>query len=395
MLSDVRVLDLGRYIAAPYCSLILADLGAEVIRVERPGGELDRRLGLCASHGESFLFTALARNKKGITLDLRAGGAAHGVLLDLAAHSDVLLHNFSPAGAATLGLAHAEICSVRPDIVYAAISSYGSRGPGAARTGFDPIIQMASGAASTTGSRESGPVRCGVPWVDYGTGLSAAVGILAALRRRDRTGAGQQLECSLLRTALSFTAPMVAEATVAGRPRPALGNQAAYVSVSNLFPCADGHVYIVAVSSGSWRALTALVGAPEWAEDETLRTPAQRYEQRERIDRQIAAWTRGRSVSCALAQLEHARIPCGAYRDSGELGDDPQVLAEGMLRYVDLETDELDRVPTTALPLSLSELEPPAAARPPRLGEHNAEVYAGLLGYGPERLEELTAAGVI
>jgi crotonobetainyl-CoA:carnitine CoA-transferase CaiB-like acyl-CoA transferase len=395
MLSGVRVLDLGRYIAAPYCSMVLSDLGAEVIRLERPGGEQDRRLGLCVPDGESFLFTGLARNKKGVTLDLRAGEDAHNLLLDLVAHSDVLLHNFSPPAATMLGVSYDEIRAAREDVIYASISSYGSRGADADRTGFDPIAQMASGAAAVTGYENSGPIRCGVPWVDYSTGLSATVGILAALRHRDLTGEGQIVDCALLWTAVSYTAPMVAEAAIAERPRPRLGNQAAYVGVSNLFPCIDGQVYIVAVSESAWRALTQLVGAPELADDEALRTPEQRYEQRAVIDRPITAWTRGQTVSATLALLRQARIPCGACRSSTEIGDDPQVRANDMLSYVDLEADGLDRVPVSSTPVCLSRLTPPATIRPPRPGEHNQEIYGALLGYSSERLRDLEQAGVI
>src|SRR5262249_23576521 len=147
-LSDVRVLDFGRYVAAPYCGMMLADLGAEVIRVERPGGEDDRRLGLKAAHGETFMFVSYARSKKAITLDVRRGGAAREVLHDLLAHCDVFLHNFAPEATHAFGLTYDDIRAIRPDVIYAAISCYGSDGPYAGRVGFDPMAQMGSGAAA-------------------------------------------------------------------------------------------------------------------------------------------------------------------------------------------------------------------------------------------------------
>jgi formyl-CoA transferase len=393
--GDVRVLDLGRYVAAPYCSLMLADLGAEVIRAERPGGGEDRGLGLCGAHGDTFTFSSLARNKKGVTLDLRRGDAARDLLRALVARCDVVLHNFGPAAAAALGVTYDDVRAVREDVVYAAISSYGARGPDADRTGFDPIVQMSSGAAAVTGEEGADPIRAGVPWVDYATGLAAAAGILAALRHRDRTGEGQAVDCALLQTAVSFTAPIVAEAVAAKRTRPRLGNQPAYIGLSNLFACRDGRVYVTAVSRSMWRALAGVIGSPELADDPRLRTPLQRYEARAWLDPIVAAWASERTVAEVVAALQVARVPCGAYLRCGEVLDHPQVRANDMLPCLDLEVDGLDRVPASATPFSLSRVQRPPAVRPPCPGEHNGEVYGGLLGLDRERLGELERAGVI
>jgi len=394
-LRGVRVLDFGRYVAAPYCAMLLADMGADVIRVERPGGEDDRRLGLKAAHGEAFTFVGLARAKRGITLDLRAGAAARAVLADLVARCDVLLHNFAPSAAGAFGLSYEDVRAARPDVVYLAISCHGSDGPLAQRAGFDPMAQMASGAAALTGYEDGPPVRAGVPWVDFSTGLAGALGILLALRHREATGEGQAVDCALLRTALSYTAPMVAEAVVAGRERPRLGNQAAYVAPSNLYRCRDGAVYVAAVTAGAWRALARLVGEPELADDPELATPEQRFEQRERIDRAIERWTEARSVAEALRELEEARVPSGSYQATSELPDDPQVRAQRMLEYVDLGFDGLGRVPVSASPLRLSRIPLAAGGAPPRVGEHNDDVYRDLLGYGDAQIERLRAQRVI
>jgi crotonobetainyl-CoA:carnitine CoA-transferase CaiB-like acyl-CoA transferase len=394
-LDDIRVLDFGRYVAAPYCSLMLADLGAEVLRVERPGGEADRRLGLRAAHGETFVFAGLARDKLGVTLDLRRGDTAREVLADLIAHCDVLVHNFAPPAAAAMGLAYEDVRAHREDIVYVAISSFGARGPDADRPGFDPIAQIGSGAAAVTGYEDGGALRAGVPWVDYSTGLAAAAGALAALRHRDRTGQGQAVECALLQTALSYTAPIVAEATVGCRERPRLGNQPAYIAISNLFACRDGEIYIVAVTPAAWRALARLIGHPELAEDPRLDSPEQRFEQRARIEPLVAAWSAGLDVAAAEAALRAARIPCGTLRRPADVAGDPQVAANGMLRFVDLEHEGLERVPASASPLALSALAERPAVRPPRPGEHNAQVYGSLLGYDPARLAALARDGVI
>jgi crotonobetainyl-CoA:carnitine CoA-transferase CaiB-like acyl-CoA transferase len=389
-LAGLRVLDFGRYVAAPYCAMVLGDMGADVIRVERPGGEDDRRLGLEAAHGETFTFASLARGKRSVTLDLRRTEAARQVVRDLVAHSDVLLHNFGPAAAGALGLAYEDVRPANPAIVHAAISYSGGD-----RTGFDMMAQMGSGAADLTGSAGEPPLRAGVPWVDYSTGLSAVVGILLALRQRDRTGEGQAVDCALLRTAVSFTAPAIAEAVVAGRERPRLGNQPAYVAPSNLYRCRDGHVYLAAITPATWRAVTRLIGRPELGADPALRTAEQRFGERERLDGLIERWTEARTVAEALGRLGEAHVPCGPHVTTAGVADDPQVREAGMLGCVDLGAPGFERVPVSRAPVRLSAVPPAPLGPPPRAGEHNDEVYGALLGYGESRLAELRAGGVI
>lgn len=389
-LAGLRVLDFGRYVAAPYCAMVLGDMGAEVIRVERPGGEDDRRIGLQGAHGETFAFVSLARGKKGVTLDLRQAGPAREVVRDLAARSDVLIHNFGPAAATGLGLAYEDVRPANPAIVYAAVSFSGGD-----RLGFDMMAQMGSGAAWLTGSEGEPPLRAGVPWVDYSTGLSAVIGILLALRQRDATGEGQAVDCALLRTAVSFTAPPIAEAMVAGIERPRLGNQGVYSGPSNLYRCRDGHVYLSAITSTTWRALARVIGCPELGTDPELRTPQQRFAQRDRLDRLIEAWTETRTVAEVVGELERAHVPGGPSATTAEVAGDPQVAGAGMLGTVDLGLPGFERVPVSRAPVRLSGVSPGPLGPPPRPGEHNDEVYGGLLGYDAARLADLRAAGVI
>jgi crotonobetainyl-CoA:carnitine CoA-transferase CaiB-like acyl-CoA transferase len=390
-LQGIRVLDFGRFIAAPYCAMVLADLGAEVLRVERPGGDDDRRLGLEAANGETFTFTALARGKRGITLDPRRGDAAHEVLRDLVRWADVLIHNFGPEAATALRLTYEDVREHRPDIVYAAISCFGPGGG----TGFDPMAQMASGAAMLSGFEADPPLRSGLPWADYGTGLAAAVGVLAALRHRDATGEGQSVDCALLQTAVSFMAPAIAEAVVAGTPRPRLGNQAAYLAPSNLYRCRDGLVYLAAVTSGTWRALAEVIGRPELGAAPDLRTAGQRFEQRDLLDAAITAWSERRTVREAVDELAVARVPAGAHLTPAEVAEDDRVRAGGMLDRVDLEVPGLERVPVSVTPLRLSRSAGRPPSRPPHPGEHNDETYRDELGYDEAHLAQLRSAGVI
>jgi len=395
-LSGIRVLDLGRYVAAPYCAMLLADLGAEVIRVERPGGDLDRTLGLKAPHGENFTFLALARNKRGVTLELARPDLVREVLHDLIRLCDILIHNYSPAAVEHLELTYEDVRRVRPDVIYAGISAFGLEGPAAGQTGFDPMAQMASGAAALTGpDRSSGPVRTGVPWVDHSTGLATAVGILAALRHRDATGQGQAVEAALLRTAVSFTTPMVSEAVVAKSERPRVHNRLPYVAPANLYPCLDGSVYIVALSCAMWTRLAELLGRPDLAEDPELATAEQRYERRDEIDGAIRRFTSARTAADVARLLGASHIPCAIERSPSEVPGDPQVQATGLLPTVDLEHPGLDAVPVSVAPFRLSAMKADPPTRPPRPGEDNDVVYGALLGYCEDEIHALRVSGAI
>ena len=378
-LAGIRVLDFGRFVAAPYCGMLLADMGAEVLRIERPGGDEDRRVGLKAPNGENLIYPSLARGKKSITLDL-ASPAGAGPLEQLITHADVVLHNFSPRAAAKMRLGYADVRQVKPDIIYTAISMFGSSGPYALRPGFDPIAQAASGAMSLTGT-ERAPVRSGVPWVDYSTGMLAALGTVAALYHRRATGRGQAVDCALLQTAINCVTPMVAEALVTGRERPRLQNRAAYLGPTDLYECRDGRVYVATATAAAWRSLMCLIGRGDLADSASLSTDEQRFEQREQVDPLVKRWMRRRRVANVVAALVREKIPCGVYRTTAEIPNDPQVLELSMLAYADLEHPGMSRVPVARFPIRFSTLGVPSVTRPPRPGEHNEHVYCGLLGY--------------
>lgn len=394
VLHGVRVVDLGRFIAAPYCGTILADMGAEVIRVERPGGAEDRHAGLTGRHGETFTYASLARNKKAITLDVTRGESRE-ILSALVSRADVFLHNYSPDAAAAFKLTYDDIRAIKRDIVYTGISCYGNDGPYAHRTGFDPIAQVGSGAAALTGFEHEAPMRCGVPWVDYSTGLCAALGTLLALRHRDAVGDGQAVDCALLQTAVSYTAPMIAEAVVTGRERPRLGNRAAYLGPCDLYRCRDGYVYVAPVTRAAWCALAKLIGHAELTEAANLRTDQQLFEQRARIDPLVTRWMEQQTTDEALSALERVRVPCGVYRTTAQVADDPQVRARRMLEYVDLEEPGLPPVPVAGVLVRLSKTPGAVVRRPPRVGEHNEEIYVQLLGYDRDRLAALATRGVV
>ena len=394
-LDGVRVLDFGRFIAAPYCGMMLADMGAEVLRVDRPGGEEDRSYGRTGPSGSNFVFPNFGRNKKGITLDVLRRDAPRDVLSELVARCDVVLHNFSPSAVRAFGLGYGDIRAMREDVIYAGISCYGSTGPYAMRSGFDQIAQVMSGACALTGYEHDPPMRSAVPWVDYSTGLLAALGIVLALRHRDATGEGQEVDCALLQTAVSYTSPMIAEALVSGRERPRIANRMPYVGPTDLYRCRDGWVYIATVTDGMWKNLMDLIGRPELAEVPAHATDEGRFEARAEIDCHVEAWMAERAVSEVVAAMEGARIPCGVYRTTAEVHEDPHVEARAMLEWLDMEEPGMERVPVSGVPVKLSASPGEVRHRAPRPGEHNEECYRGLLGYSPERVGGLRAAGFI
>ena len=394
-LDGVRVLDFGRFIAAPYCAMMLADMGAEVLRVDRPGGEEDRSYGCTGPSGSNFVFPNFGRNKKGITLDVLRRDAPRDVLADLVAQCDVLLHNFSPSAVKAFGLGYDDIRAMRRDVIYAGISCYGSTGPYAMRSGFDPIAQAMSGACALTGHEHDPPMRSAVPWVDYSTGLLAAFGIVLALRHRDATGEGQEVDCALLQTAVSYTSPMIAEALVTGRERPRIANRMPYVGPTDLYRCRDGWVYIATVTDGMWRSLMDLIGRPDLVAAPAHATDEGRFEARAEIDPHVEAWMAAREVEEVVAAMESARIPCGVHRTTAEVHEDPHVAARAMLEWVDMEAPGMERVPVSGVPVKLSATPGDVRHRAPHPGEHNGECYGRLLGYTPERMEELRAARLI
>ncbi len=395
VLEDVRVLDFGRFIAGPYCGMLLADMGAEVIRIDRPGGEEDRTAGLTGSNGENLFYPSYARNKKGITLNLFENDHGHKVLADLVKRSDVLIHSFSPEAARRAGLIYEDLARLSPGIIVTAISCFGSTGPYANRTGFDFIAQAMSGAMKIGGFPDKPPVRAFINPVDHGTGAIAAFGTLVALRHRDQTGEGQFVDLALLQTALTYTAPFIAEAEVLGKLRPIIGNRSAYVGPTDLYRCKDGYVFIATIMNSLWRRLARMIGHEELIDDPDLQTDFMRYENRDRIDPLIADWAAGHTVAEVLEKLEEARIPCGPLRGLDEVLGDPHIDSEKMIEYLDLEEPGLERMPTSGIPARLSKTPGCITERAPRVGEHNDEIYQDLLGYSTATLDDLKRKGVI
>lgn len=397
VLDDVRVLDFGRFIAAPYCGMILADMGAEVIRIDRPGGEEDRTIGLIGPNGQNVSYPSYARNKKGITLNLmnKKDENSRRVLTDLVKKTDVVLYNFSPNAAKLMGLTYEELAAIKPDIIVSAVSCFGSDGPYANRVGFDFMAQAMSGAMALGGFPDLPPQRSHLPFADFSTALNSTVGILLALRHRDQTGEGQMVDLALLQSVVSFTAPQIAEAETLGRLRPRVGNRAPYLGPSDLYKCKDGYVFIATIMDSLWRRLAKAIGHDELLDDPDLHNDLQRFESREKVDPLVAEWTANHTIDEVIAAMEEARIPCARYMELDEVSKDPHVQARNMIEYIDMEEPGLENLPICGIPIKLSKTPGRVETRAPRVGEHNDRIYQEMLGYSDEFIAELKESGIV
>lgn len=393
--SDLRILDFGRFVAAPYCAMLLADMGAEVIRVERSGGEEDRTHGLLGPSGQNMTFYSVARNKKAVTLNLMKNEAGQAVLKDLVQKCDIVIHAFTPKPAKMMGLSFKDLKKIKPDIIVAAVSCFGSKGPYADRPGFDFIAQAMSGCMALGGYEDKPPIRAFMNPIDYGTALIGAFSISAAIRHRDKTGEGQFVDLSLLRTALSYTAPQIAEMEVLSTPRPMVGNRAPYVSTADLYKCKDGYVFIASIMNSLWKRLARVIGHEELIDEPDLYNDYQRYIHRDRIDGLVAAWAARFTVAEVLEKMEAAHIPCGPYRKLDEVSSDPHIQEAELMTYVDMEEPGLEKVPVSQSPMMLSKTPPHIERRAPRVGEHNDDIYKEVLGYSDEKISKLKKEGAI
>ena len=394
-LEDIRVLDFGRFVACPYCGSLLADMGAEVIRVERTGGEEDRTIGLLAPDWQNLAWSSYARNKKGISLNLMKKGESHQVLADLVKASDVVIHNFTPKASEMMGLSYDQLKKIKPDIILTAISCFSSEGPYRDLPGFDFIAQAMSGAMALGGYPDKPPLRSFMLPVDHSTALAAAFATAMAIRHHDQTGQGENVDLSLLRTAISMVTPQIAEAEVLGKLRPIIGNRAAYVGPTDLYACKDGHVFIATIMNGIWKRLVKAIGQEALLDDPELHNDLARYDLRDRIDPLLAGWTAERTVSTVLEEMKKAHIPCGPYLGLDEVAHDPHVKETGMVEYMDMEKPGMDRIPVSNTPFKMLNNPPQIDSRAPSPGEHNNDVYGTLLGYSEARISKLSSDGFI
>lgn len=394
-LTGTRVLDLGRFIACPFCGMLLADLGAEVIRVEPPGGAQDRYLGLLTPAGFGYNFANQNRNKKGITLNFERDGRAREILDELTGHCDVVIENYSPAAAEGLGITYDRLRAVKPDIVFARVSAFGPDGPYSHRLGFDHTAKAMSGAMAVSGFPGQPPTREQTPHVDYMTACLTAVGVVSALYHRQRTGEGQMVDTALLQTAITFAAPVIGEWETGGKRREQTGNRAPWIGPSDLYPTRDGRWVMISIITNSiWRRFCRFIGRDDMADDPRFDSELARWEHRDIIDPVVAGWVASQTAEEVIAAAEQVPVPCGICYEQAEVAADPQVRTREMLARVAFPEGGGDML-VTGMPLCMSATPTSIDRSFPAVGEHNEEVYCGLLDYSREHLARLQRDGIV
>ncbi len=389
-LEGLRVLDFSRVLAGPYCTMMLGDMGAEVIKVEEPGrGDDTRAWGPPFQGTESAYFLSVNRSKKSITLNLKTTAG-----LDLArrmvACSDVLVENFRPGTMERLGLGYEHARALNPKLAYCSISGFGQTGPERERPGYDAVIQGEGGIMSLTGFPDGPPTKVGVSLGDLMAGLLAFQGILLALRVAEKTGQGQWVDVSLLDGQVALLTFQAAAYFATGQSPTRLGNLHPMITPYETYRTADGYIIIAVGNEGLWRKFAELLRLPE---EERFATSRKRVEHREELAAVLIPRIAQRTTAEWLRDLGAAGIPCGEVRSVADVLNNPQVLAQEMVQEVEHTT--LGRMRTTGIPIKLSETPGAIRSAPPLLGAHTEEVLREVLGLTAEEIQKLRANGVV
>jgi crotonobetainyl-CoA:carnitine CoA-transferase CaiB-like acyl-CoA transferase len=392
-LAGIRVLDLTRVLAGPYCTMFLGDLGAEVVKVEQPGvGDDTRGWGPPFSGGESAYFLCVNRNKKSLTVDLKSDRGI-ALIRQLAERADVLIENFRPGAMDRFGLGENDLRSANPKLVYASLSGFGADGPMADIPGYDLIVQAWGGLMSITGTPESGPLKVGVAIIDLVAGLMLGKAIVAALFAREKIGVGQKVDTSLLEAEVASLINAGSNYLISGKIPGRWGNAHPTIVPYQSFQTADGFLVIGVASEGIWKRFSAAIGKAELADDPRFLKNADRVEHRQELITILSAIFKSGSTEYWLSVLNKGDVPCAPVQTIDQVFSAPQVLHREMLVKVDHPT--AGTLKMAGVPVKFSTT--PAAVRlpPPLLGQHNDEVLSSWLGMNSAEIDQLKKASVI
>ena len=399
-LENLRVLDLSRALAGPFCTMMLGDLGAEVIKVERPGhGDESRGWGppfvgepYGPYAGESAYFISANRNKRSVTVNLKSS-AGQEIIRRLAQVSDALVENFRTGTLDRMGLGYEDLRVLNPGLVYCSISGYGRTGPWAQRPGYDFIIQAEGGLMGITGPQEGLPYRVGVPIVDITAGMFAATAILGALRARDETGEGQIVDVSLLDSSAALLTNVASNFLVGGEPSRRLGNAHPNIAPYEAFHARDRWFALAAANQGQWARLCEVIERPALRDDPRFNTNEARVSNRPALLETLGEVFAERDATEWLAALRESGLPCAPINTVAEVFAHPQAEA----RELELETEHptVGPVRFPGFPYKLSQTPAEVRQPPPTLGQHTEEVLRELLGYSPSEVAEMRESGAI
>ena len=395
-LDNVRVLDLTQFEAGPSCTELLAFLGANVIKVESPkGGDQGRALVSENPRLDSYYFLLLNANKRSITLNLKSEKGKR-IFFELVKQVDIVMENFAPGVMKELGLGYEVLKEVNPRVIYGTVKGFGTYGPYSAYKSFDPIAQATSGAFSVNGFPDAPPTRPATTVGDTGTGVHCAVGLLAALWQRERTGEGQHVEVSMQDAMVNFTRVALMGHHVTHQPVQRRGNEVTQLVPAGMYPCHPGgpndYIYLLATSREMWESLLTIIGRGDLIGDSRYTEIPERNKRAAEVYALIQGWTQQHGKFEVMEILGKAGVPCGAVFDSGDVLSDPHLKARGMITTIHHPTRGEMTMPGCAVQLSDSSRE----VRPaPLLGQHNEDVYREVLGLSQGQLAELKAEGVI
>ena len=394
-LRGLRVLDLTRVLAGPTCTQMLGDLGAEVIKIERPGAGDDTR-GFAPPFWpetqESAYFLGVNRNKKSLTLDI-AQPEGQAIVHRLLENCDILVENFKVGALAKYGLGYEQLKPKYASLIYCSITGFGQTGPYAPRPGYDALIQGMGGVMSLTGEPDGLPQKVGVPVADLFAGLYGCIGILAALRHRERTGNGQQVDIGMLDTSVAWLANQGMNYLATGENPPRLGNQHPNIAPYQVFPTADGHIVLSVGNDPTFERFCKSFGCEAMLADERFATNAARVANRDAVTAALTPVMQGRTTAEWVAALEERKIGCGPINKLSDVFADPHVQARGCV--VELDHASGQSVKVIANPVRLSATPPDYRVPPPLLGEHSEEVLSGLLGMTAEEVAALKDKGIV